>query len=178
MKKKNNLTPYIFLLVFIIACMIIVNLKGAIVNKLTASEFISNLDENKISELKIITKVKSKNYEVTGKLKDYKENESFIVYLPVSEEFMKKIVDAEENGNFELSIEKDPETSSILTIVIEYVPILILGGAIIWLFTKQLGASGKSSLDFGRSKAVLVSGEKTATFKDVAGLTEEKQLLN
>ena len=175
MKKKNNLTPYIFLLVFIIACMIIVNLKGAIVNKLTASEFISNLDENKISELKIITKVKSKNYEVTGKLKDYKENESFIVYLPVSEEFMKKIVDAEENGNFELSIEKDPETSSILTIVIEYVPILILGGAIIWLFTKQLGASGKSSLDFGRSKAVLVSGEKTATFKDVAGLTEEKQ---
>ena len=175
MKKKNNLTPYIFLLVFIIACMIIVNLKGAIVNKLTASEFISNLDENKISELKIITKVKSKNYEVTGKLKDYKENESFIVYLPVSEEFMKKIVDAEENGNFELSIEKDPETSSILTIVIEYVPILILGGAIIWLFTKQLGASGKSSFDFGRSKAVLVSGEKTATFKDVAGLTEEKQ---
>ena len=175
MKKKNNLTPYIFLLVFIIACMIIVNLKGAIVNKLTASEFISNLDENKISELKIITKVKSKNYEVTGKLKDYKENESFIVYLPVSEEFMKKIVDAEENGNFELSIEKDPETSSILTIVIEYAPILILGGAIIWLFTKQLGASGKSSLDFGRSKAVLVSGEKTATFKDVAGLTEEKQ---
>ena len=44
----------------------------------------------------------------------------------------------------------------------------------IWLFTRQLGSGGKS-IDFGRSKAVLVNGEKTATFKDVAGLTEEKQ---
>jgi len=44
----------------------------------------------------------------------------------------------------------------------------------IWLFTRQLGSNGKS-MDFGRSKAVLVDGEKAATFKDVAGLTEEKE---
>ena len=30
-------------------------------------------------------------------------------------------------------------------------------------------------MDFGKSKAVLVNGEKTATFKEVAGLTEEKE---
>lgn len=173
-KKTNNLMPYAFLLFFIIACLVVVNLKGKIVNELTASEFMTNLENNEIQELKIITKVRSENYEVTGKLKNYKDNESFILYLPVSEEFMKKIVTAEEQNGFDLNIEKDPETSSLLTIAIEYIPIILLGGAMIWLFTRQLGSNGKS-MDFGRSKAVLVNGEKTATFKDVAGLTEEKE---
>lgn len=175
MKKKNNsLLPYIFLLVFIIACMVIVNMGSKKVNELSANEFIEHLDKSEITELKIITKVRSSNYEVTGKLKKYKENESFILYLPISEEFIKKIMTAEDSQKFKLEIEKDPETSSILTIIIEYIPIILLGGAMIWLFTRQLGAGGKS-MDFGRSKAVLVDGEKAATFKDVAGLTEEKE---
>ncbi len=173
-KKTNNLMPYVFLLFFIIACMVVVNFKGKVINELTASDFITSLEKNEVEEVKIITKVRSDNYEVTGKLKNYKENESFILYLPVSEEFMKKIVTAEEENGFALKIEKDPETSSLLTIAIEYIPIILLGGAMIWLFTRQLGSNGKS-MDFGRSKAVLVNGEKTATFKDVAGLTEEKQ---
>ena len=176
MKKKNvnSLMPYVFLLVFIIGCMIFVNINGKKINNLTANEFIDHLNKDEVTELKIITKVRSENYEVTGKLKDYEKNESFTLYLPVSEEFMKKIIAAEESKNFKLEIEKDPETSSILMVIIEYVPIILLGGAMIWLFTRQLGSNGKS-MDFGRSKAVLVDGEKTATFKDVAGLTEEKQ---
>jgi len=173
-KKANNMLPYVFLLFFIIACLIFVNTKGRVVNELTASEFITNLNNSDIIELKIITKVRSENYEVTGKLRDYEKNESFILYLPVSEEFMKKIVNAQNEQNFKLEIEKDPETSSWLNLLLEYVPIILLGGAMIWLFTRQLGSNGKS-MDFGRSKAVLVDGEKAATFKDVAGLTEEKE---
>mgnify|MGYP004462896403 FL=1 len=175
MKKKNNsLTPYIFLFLFILVCMVVVNFKGNVVKELNASEFITELNNNSISELTVVTKVRSENYEITGKLKDYKENESFKLYLPVSEEFMKKIVTAQEENKFDLTIEKDPETSSWLLALMEYLPIVLLGGAMIWLFTRQLGSNGKS-MDFGRSKAVLVDGEKTATFKDVAGLTEEKE---
>ena len=175
MKKKNNsLTPYIFLFLFILVCMVVVNFKGNVVKELNASEFITELNNNSISELTVVTKVRSENYEITGKLKDYKENVSFKLYLPVSEEFMKKIVTAQEENKFDLTIEKDPETSSWLLALMEYLPIILLGGAMIWLFTRQLGSNGKS-MDFGRSKAVLVDGEKTATFKDVAGLTEEKE---
>ena len=175
MKKKNNsLTPYIFLFLFILVCMVVVNFKGNVVKELNASEFITELNNNSISELTVVTKVRSENYEITGKLKDYKENESFKLYLPVSEEFMKKIVTAQEENKFDLTIEKDPETSSWLLALMEYLPIILLGGAMIWLFTRQLGSNGKS-MDFGRSKAVLVDGEKTATFQHVAGLTDEKE---
>ena len=165
--------PYVFLLVFIIGCMILVNIKGTIVKELSASEFMQALDENKITEINIVNKVRSENYEITGKLKEYNDNEYFKLYLPVSEEFMKKIVAAEETQDFKLTVERDADTSAWFSLL-EYVPILLLGGAMIWLFTRQLGSGGKS-IDFGRSKAVLVNGEKTATFKDVAGLTEEKQ---
>ena len=152
--------PYVFLLIFIIGCMLLVNLQGSVVKELNASEFMTALEENKIDE-------------ITGKLKDYKENESFKLYLPVSEEFMKKIVAAEEEQSFKLVVERDSDTSAWYALL-EYVPTILLAGVMIWLFTRQLSSSGGKSMDFGRSKAVLVNGEKTATFKDVAGLTEEK----
>ena len=175
MKKKNNsLTPFVFLLVFIIICMVLVNFQGSKVNELTIDEFTKYLNSNQISELEIITKVRSENYEVTGKLKDYEDKESFILYLPVSDEFIAKIEEARETQDFKYTNVPDPETSSWLLILMEYVPIILLGGAMIWLFTRQLGSNGKS-MDFGKSKAVLVDGEKTATFKEVAGLTEEKE---
>jgi len=173
-KKNNNLKPFIFLLVFIIVCMILVNLNGNKVNKLTIDEFTKYLETNQIKELEIITKVRSENYEITGKLKDYKENESFILYLPISDEFIAKIETARESQEFKYTNTPDPETSSWLLILMEYIPIILLGGAMIWLFTRQLGSNGKS-MDFGKSKAVLVDGEKTATFKQVAGLQEEKE---
>ena len=173
-KKNNNLTPFVFLLVFIIGCMILVNLQKNVVNKITIDEFTKYLDSQQIVELQIITKVRSENYEITGKIKDYKENESFILYLPISDEFIEKIELARTAQDFKYTNKPDPETSSWLLVLMEYVPIILLGGAMIWLFTRQLGSNGKS-MDFGKSKAVLVDGEKTATFKQVAGLTEEKE---
>jgi cell division protease FtsH len=173
-RKNNNLAPFAFLLVFIIICMIIVNIQGNKINELTINEFTQHLENSEITELQIITKVRSENYEVTGKLKDYKENESFILYLPKSDEFIAKIEAARDVQDFEYTNTPDPETSSWLQLLLEYIPILLLGGAMIWLFTKQLGSGGKS-MDFGKSKAQLVTGEKTKTFKEVAGLTEEKE---
>jgi len=173
-KRKTNLTPFIFLFVFIIICMILVSIKGNVVNELTIDEFTNYLKTNQITELEIITKVRSENYEVTGKIEGYEDNESFILYLPVSDEFIAQIEEARKTQEFKYTNTPDPETSSWLLILMEYVPIILLGGAMIWLFTRQLGSNGKS-MDFGKSKAVLVDGEKTATFKQVAGLTEEKE---
>ena len=173
-KKNNNLAPFVFLLVFIVMCMILVNFKGAVVNEITIDEFTQYLNNSEITELEIVTKVRSENYEVTGKIKDYEDNESFLLYLPISDEFISQIEDARKEQNFKYENTPDPETSSWLLVLVEYVPILILGGAMIWLFTRQLGSNGKS-MDFGKSKAQLVTGEKTKTFKEVAGLTEEKQ---
>ena len=69
-KKTNNLTPYIFLLLFIVVCMVLVNLQGTKVHEITIDKFTEYLKNSEIEELEIITKVRSENYEVTGKVKD------------------------------------------------------------------------------------------------------------
>ena len=171
---KKGLMPYTFLLVFILGCLIVFNLFNTTINELTYDEFMKNLNGGKITELTITPKVRTETYKLEGKLEEYDENEYFILYLPYSDEFLSKITEAKDaTSDFELTIINDPEASSWLAVIVEVVPILILAGATIWLFSKQLGG-GNKSMDFGKSRAKLVE-ESKATFKDVAGLTEEKE---
>ncbi len=177
MNKKNikkGLAPYAFLLTFIIACLIVFKLFNVKVNELSYDEFMKDLNGGKVTELTITPKVRTETYMLEGKLSDYAENESFILYLPQSEEFISKITAAKEGtSNFELKINTDAEASSWLAVLVDIVPIVILAGVTIWIFTRQLGG-GSKSMDFGKSRAKLVE-ESRATFKDVAGLTEEKE---
>ena len=80
-KKNNNLMPYVFLLFFIVLCMVVVNLKGNTVHELNASEFMTALEDGKISEMTIINKVRSENYEISGKLKEYGDKAEFLKEL-------------------------------------------------------------------------------------------------
>ena len=171
---KKGLVPYILLLVFFIGCLVAFNLFNSIVHELTYDEFLKDLNGGKITELTITPKVRTDTYKLTGKIDEYKENESFVLYIPKSEEFISKITEAKETeNNFKLTIINDPEASSWIMVIANVVPYIILGGLVIWVFTKQLGSGGKS-MDFGKSRAKLVE-ESKATFKDVAGLSEEKE---
>ena len=171
---KKSLAPYAFLLIFIIGCLIIFKMFNVKVNELSYDEFMKDLNGGKVTELTITPKVRTETYMLEGKLSDYAENESFILYLPQSEEFISKITAAKEGtSNFELKINTDAEASSWLAVLVDVVPIVILACVTIWIFTRQLGG-GSKSMDFGKSRAKLVE-ESRATFKDVAGLTEEKE---
>ena len=173
-EMKKSIIPYVFLLVFVIGCLIAFNLFNNTIHELSYDDFIKELNGGKITELVITPKVRTETYKLEGTLEDYKDNEKFILYLPFSDEFISKIITAKDNENdFKLTVINDPEASSILAVIVDIVPILILAGATIWIFTRQIGGGAKS-MDFGKSRAKLVE-ESRATFKDVAGLTEEKE---
>ena len=87
---------------------------------------------------------------------------------------MKKIVKASDNQDFKLTVVPDPDSSSLLYILVNILPIVLLVGVAFWFFNKQM-ASNKGSLDFGKSRARLNSDTNKVTFKDVAGLSEEKE---
>ena len=168
---KKGLFPYVFLFCFIIVCLLIFNNFNTTVNELTYDEFIKELENNEITELNIIPKISSDTYEVTGKLKDYKETETFILTLPKSDEFISKITNAADEDEFTLTIQEDPNSSEWLAFIIEIVPLALLVGATFWLFTRQIGGNNKS-MDFGKSRAKLLEEGTKTNFKDVAGLTE------
>ena len=171
---KKGLFPYIFIFGFIIVCLLLVNNFNNKVNELSYDEFVKELENEKITELNIIPKISSKTYEVTGKLNDYDENETFILTLPQSDEFLTKITENSDKYEFKLNIEEDPNSSEILAFIIEIIPLVLLVGATFWLFTRQIGG-GNKSMDFGKSRAKLLEEGTKTNFKDVAGLTEEKE---
>ena len=171
---KKGLFPYILLFAFIIFCLILVNTLNSKVNKLTYDEFTKELNENNIEEMKITPKTRTNTYEITGRMKNYEENETYIIQLPTSDEFISKILENEEETNFKLTVDTDPEASSWLLLLIEIGPLVLIIGATFWLFTRQLGGNNKS-MDFGKSRAKLMEEGTKTTFKDVAGLDEEKE---
>ena len=171
---KKGLLPYTLMFIFIVGCLFTLNMLNTKINKLTYDEFKQSMNNNEIETLTITPKTRTEVYEVVGTLKGYEENEKFIINLPYSDEIIKRVLEHQDSANFELEVKTDPEAASWLIIVSNFLPIIILVGATLYLFTRQLSGNNKS-LDFGKSKAKLVRDSVKTTFKDVAGLTEEKE---
>ena len=171
---KKGLLPYLFLAIIILGVFYFFNVLNSNVHEFSYDEFIEKLEKGKVTELKLVARNSGGIYEVTGTLSGYDENESFEATLPLSEEVMKKLVIASDNQEFKLTVEPDPDSSSLLIIIVNVLPILIFLGAAFWFFNKQM-AGNKNSLDFGKSRARLSSDDNQVTFKDVAGLKEEKE---
>ena len=171
---KKGLLPYLFLFIIMLGVFYVFNVMNKNIHDFSYDEFVEKLNKGKITELSLVTRGGGYIYEVTGKLSGYKENESFEATLPLSEEVMKKIVLASDEQDFKLVIHPDPDSSSLLYIVVNVLPILIFVVIAFWFFNKQM-AGNRNSLDFGKSRARLNSDDNQVTFKDVAGLKEEKE---
>jgi len=171
---KKGLLPYVFLLIIMLGIFYVFTVMNKVVHTFSYNEFIEKLDGSKIVELHLVPRGSGYIYEVDGKLKNYKENEKFEATLPLSDEVMKKIVSASDEQDFKLNVSPDPESSSLILILVNVLPIVILVGGAFWFFNKQM-AGNRSSLDFGKSRAKLSNDDNQVTFKDVAGLKEEKE---
>lgn len=171
---KRGLLPYLFLFVMMLGVFYFFNVLDKEIHEFSYDEFVEKLDSDRIQELKLVARGNGYVYQVSGKLDGYQENESFEAMLPLSEEVMKKIVLASDEKSFKLVVKPDPESSSLLIILVNVVPIMLLVIAAFWFFNRQL-AGNRSSLDFGKSRARLNSDDNQVTFKDVAGLKEEKE---
>ena len=171
---KKGLLPYLFLGIVMLGVFYILTIMNKDVHEFSYDEFIEKLNSGKVTELHLVPRGNGYVYEVSGTLNTYKENESFEAVLPLSEEVMKKIVTASDNRKMKLTVQADPDSSSLLLILVNVVPIVLLVGAAFWFFSRQM-AGNKSSLDFGKSRARLNTEDNQVTFKDVAGLKEEKE---
>ena len=171
---KKGLLPYLLMLIIFVGVFFSFNMLNVVKHELTYDQFIDKLEKEKIEKLQIVPRGSGYVYNVVGTLDGYKDNEVFESVLPLSEEVMKKIIEASDNQEFKLTVEPDPEASSLLVILVNVVPILLIGGVAFWFLNKQISGN-KSSMDFGKSRARLSNDTNKVTFKDVAGLKEEKE---
>ncbi len=178
MQKKSglmkNLLPYILLGLVILSTLYFFNNLGNKVHEIDYNEFISNLNNGDVAELEVTPKSGAGVYTVEGKLKSYEDNESFSLIVPLSDSVIEKILTVASENNLTVVTNPNPESSSWFLVLINFAPIILLLVAMFYLFNK-LGSGGKGTFDFGRSKAKLSEDGSKTTFKNVAGLKEEKE---
>ena len=173
---KRNISPYIALLFVLAAIYFLSTMLGTKVNNITYSTFKKNLASNKVEIVEVSPNAKGSVYEITGKLKNYDSKESFYTTAPLSDETINLINEYQSENNFKVKISADPTSSLFFTFVANVLPYLLIGGLLLWFFSRQLSSNNKS-MDFGKSRAKLQSDKNKVTFDNVAGLVEEKEEL-
>lgn len=171
---KKSIFSYILLALIIFGVIYFFTVLNKKVNDLSYSQLIKSMDNNKITELKITPNNNAGVYELTGKMKGYKDNESFKASAPLADETIKELYEGRNEYGFEVKASADPSSSIFLSFILNVLPLFLIVGIGFYFITRQMGAANKS-MDFGKSRARLTSDKDKVTFKEVAGLEEEKE---
>ena len=137
------------------------------------------LTKLKLDEVKdvVIAGNEIKGYNLKGTLTS---DEGFSAFFPSSEELLVKLEASKAQYKF---TPPEGEVSSFWSIILSWLPIILLVG--VWIyFMRQMqngkgGSGGGGPFSFGKSKTKLLGeGDKKVTFKDVAGIEEAKEEVN
>ena len=169
----KNVLPYLVLGFVVIIVIFALNMQGTKVNELTTGELITELKEDNVTEITVTPKSNESIYYIEGKLDGYSATESFTARA-VGTELDNILALIEKNDIAEYDTNADPGENMFLYIIINVLPLVLLVVVMYFLFMK-LANSNKNSMDFGRSKARLSNENDKKSFKDVAGLKEEKE---
>ena len=169
----KNFLPYLVLIGVVLVVIFALNMQGTKVNELSTGELISELKEDNVTEITVTPKSDESIYYIEGKLEGYSSTEIFSAKAIGSEvDNILALIDA--NDVEEYDTNSDPGGSIFLYILVNVLPLVLLVVAMYFLFMK-LASTNKNSMDFGRSKARLSNENDKKSFKDVAGLKEEKE---
>ena len=171
---KKSIFSYVLLALVIFGVIYFFTVLNKKVNELSYSELIKSMDKKQITELKITPNNSAGVYELTGKMKNYDDNESFKASAPLADETIKELYEGRNNYGFEVKASADPSSSIFLSFILNVLPLFLIVGIGFYFITRQMGAANKS-MDFGKSRARLTSDKDKVTFKEVAGLQEEKE---
>ncbi len=164
----NNLTKNLLLwLVIAIVLMSVFNNFGSrqpAARPMEYSQFIQKVKQNEVERVTI------QGREVQGKLKS---SESFTTFSPGDPGMIGDLLE----HNVAIEAKPQEEQSLLLTIFINWFPLLLLVG--VWIFfmrQMQGGVGGRGAMSFGKSKARMLTEEQNkVTFADVAGVEEAKE---
>ena len=133
-------------------------------------QFKQLVNDNAIAELVI------DGTAIEGRLKE--GNAPFRVNGKITDTLHNQLAEsAAADKNFRLTYRPEEKDSFFQTMLISWLPMLILL-VIFFLFMRQLQSGGGKAMSFGKSKAKLLSDtSKRVTFDDVAGVDEAKEEL-
>lgn len=157
---------FLWLIIAIILISVFNNLepKQEAQERLSYSEFLSQVQQGNVSSVVIDNQV------ITGNLQN---NKSFVSYMPMNDQFLlPELI----KKNVNVKGQPPEQDSLLLRIFMTYGPFLLLIGVWIFFMRQMQGGGGRGALSFGRSRARLLGDDQVkVTFADVAGVEEAKE---
>ena len=136
----------------------------------TQREFISSLKEDKVAAATIKPNATGATGEVVGTMRDGTQRRFYVTDV---NDIYKEL---SEYKNITLTVEDVPRESFFVRYIL---PILLVGVLLFLLFgmmNRQQAGVGNQMMNFGKNRAKLANPkDQNITFKDVAGLMEEKE---
>ncbi len=87
-----------------------------------------------------------------------------------------KLLRDDATGKYKLDVTIKNENTWIKSLIVTLLPILLLLGVLYFIFSRQMKMAGKGAMQFGKSKARMISPDSnTIKFADVAGADEAKE---
>ncbi len=166
----NNLTKN--LLLWLVIAVVLMSVFNNFGNRQGAdrtvdySTFINKVKHGEVDRVTI------QGREINGR---FKSNEQFKTYSPETDN--RALIGDLLTANVTIEAKPPDEQSLLLTIFINWFPLLLLVG--VWIFfmrQMQGGVGGRGAMSFGKSKARMLTEEQNkTTFEDVAGVEEAKE---
>ena len=141
------------------------NRPGEDSSEATYSDFLDKVEKGEVSRVTV------QGERIHGQ---YVNGRSFKTYAPKDVDLVKILRQA----NVKIAVKPAEESPWYWTLIISWLPMLLLIG--VWIFfMRQMQAGGGKALSFGKSRARLLSGQTVkTTFADVAGIDEAKEELS
>ena len=113
---------------------------------------------------------------ITGSLKEASlesspgnKTEKFVAKGRLTDEYLEKLQRTK-------VLEEQPVGNQLTQVLVSILPILLIIGLLYFLFVRQLRQAGRGALNFGKSRAKMLSRDRDrTTFADVAGCDEAKE---
>lgn len=170
----RNVFFWVLIFFVIIGVFGIINGPGEESEQYDVEQFISALKNDEIKELTL--QPANGIVRFFGTLND--GGQSFVAQVPDNTNVIAEITTIAREQSI-LTVEEEERPSPWVTFLTTLVPFLLIGLFFLFILSQaQGGGGGGRVMNFGKSKAKMVSGEKEKVrFKDVAGADEEKQEL-
>ena len=169
-------TSLLWLIIVVLVAFLVPAISGQTSNRITYADLITKIKSNEVTDVDI-------SYDKqTARVKLKNDTNIKIVNITDIENLMTNLNESMQKGTVKVSTDNQPflETISNWILPISSIVLIFLLWSMLMSFTtmRQGGVQG-GQLSFGKSKARMINqDEKTKlTFKDVAGIDEEKEEL-
>ena len=142
---------------------------------LTASQFLTAVDDGRVREAVIVDEAATYRTYVTGTYDargtdGVDAEKAFRANIPYDWELSRLLTDKGVSWDYK------HQNALLWQVLVSALPFVLILGLLYFFFVRQLRMAGKGAMNFGKSRARMLSRDRNkVTFKDVAGIEEAKE---